>query len=181
MRRRGLRVFKTPGLEKEPVGEMIGGYHIVVATNCVHATRWLEHTLGNVRQMLREDGTLILVEVTKNIYCLDIRWGLFEGWWLFEDGRGHALVDERHWEGVMDSIGFESVSWSDGDSPESQTVRLIAGFPAARPEDVTHSNEGSKKGQLGMETVVYKQMGDLAVHADVYYPSHSILYEDAYP
>jgi hypothetical protein len=39
---------------------MIGGYHIVVATNCLHATRRLEHTLGNVRQMLREDGTLIL-------------------------------------------------------------------------------------------------------------------------
>jgi hypothetical protein len=100
---------------------------------------------------------------------------------LFEDGREHALVDERHWEGVMDSIGFESVSWSDGDSPESQSVPLISRFPAARPEDVIHSSEGSKKGQLGMETVAYKQMGDLAIHADVYYPSHSILYEDAHP
>ena len=89
---------------------------------------------------------------------------------MFEDGREHALVDERHWEGVMDSIGFESVSWSDGDSPESQTVCLISGLLAARPEDVTHSSEGSKKGQLGMETVVYKQMGDLAIHTDVYYP-----------
>lgn len=70
-------MFKTLGLEKEPVGEMIGGYYIVVTTNCVHATRWLKHTLGNVRQMLREDGALILVEVTKHIYCLDIAWGLF--------------------------------------------------------------------------------------------------------
>lgn len=81
----------------------------------------------------------------------------------------------------MDSIGFESVSWSGGDSPESQTVPLIAGFPAARPDDVIHSNKESRKGQFSMETVVYKQMGDLAIHADVYYPSHSILYEDAYP
>jgi acyl transferase domain-containing protein/SAM-dependent methyltransferase/acyl carrier protein len=163
-------VFKTLDLEKEPVGQMAGAYHIVIATNCVHATRRLEQTLGNVRKMLREDGALILVEVTKNIFCLDIAWGLFEGWWLFEDERTHALVDERHWEGIMKSVGFESVSWSDGDSPESQTVRLIAGFPAARPQDVISSNGGGKKAQFGMETVVYKQLGDLAIHADVYYP-----------
>ncbi|PMD39228.1 BcPKS19, polyketide synthase [Hyaloscypha variabilis F] len=160
-------VFKTLDLEKEPFGEMLGGYHIIIATNCVHATRRLEQTLGNVRKMLRDDGALILVEMTKNIFCLDIAWGLFEGWWLFEDERTHALVDERHWERVLKIVGFESVSWSDGESPESQTVRLIAGFPVARPEEVVLKE---KKVQFGMEAVIYKQLGSLAIHADVYYP-----------
>lgn len=163
-------VFKTLDLEKEPVGEMVAGYHVIIATNCVHATRRLEQTLRNVRKMLREDGVMVLVEVTRNIYCLDIAWGLFEGWWLFEDGRHHALVDEREWEKVMKGVGFGSVSWSDGDSAESKTVRLIAGFPAARPEELALVKEGGKKVQFGMETVVYKQLGDLAIHADVYYP-----------
>jgi len=162
--------FKTLDLEKEPVGEMVGGYHIIIATNCVHATRRLDQTLGNIRNMLRDDGALILVEVTKNIYCLDIAWGLFEGWWLFEDDRQHALVDERHWESVMKSVGFGSVSWSDGESPESQTVRLIAGFPAARSEEPALVKGVESKMQFGLETVVYKQLGNLAIHADVYYP-----------
>jgi acyl transferase domain-containing protein/SAM-dependent methyltransferase/acyl carrier protein len=162
--------FKTLDLEKEPVGEMVGGYHIIIATNCVHATRRLDQTLGNIRKMLREDGALILVEVTKNIFCLNIAWGLFEGWWLFEDERSHALVDERHWEEVMKSVGFGTVSWSDGNTPESQIVRLIAGFPAARPEEAVLGKEVSKKMQFGMETVVYKQLSNLAIHADVYYP-----------
>ncbi|KAE9372419.1 BcPKS19, polyketide synthase [Stipitochalara longipes BDJ] len=160
-------VFKTLDLEKEPVDDMVGGYHIIIATNCVHATRRLEQTLGNLRKMLREDGALILVEVTKNIFCLDIAWGLFEGWWLFEDERTHALVDERHWEEVMKSVGLKSVNWSDGESPESQTVRLIAGFPAARSKEAVVKD---KKVQFGMETVVYKQLGNLEIHADVYFP-----------
>jgi hypothetical protein len=70
----------------------------------------------------------------------------------------------------MKRVGFGSVSWSDGSTPESQTVRLIAGFPAARSEEVVLGKEVSKKMQFGMETVVYKQLGNLAIHADVYFP-----------
>ncbi|KAH6712937.1 BcPKS19, polyketide synthase [Leptodontidium sp. MPI-SDFR-AT-0119] len=91
----------------------------------------LDRSLLNLRKMLREDGALTLVEVTKNMFWLDIVWGLFEGWWLFEDGRSHALE---------------------------------AGFKESKMKEVI---------QAALETVVYKRIGNIEIHADVYYPNES--------
>jgi malonyl CoA-acyl carrier protein transacylase/SAM-dependent methyltransferase/acyl carrier protein len=157
-------VFDVLDIEQEPRDEYRGAFHAVIATNCIHATRNLEVSLRHARQMLRDDGALGLIEITQNMYWLDIVVGLFEGWWMFEDGRKHALADERHWEKRIKSAGFEEVSWSDGTSPEAKTVRVIAAFPSqgeAVPE---------KSVKAAMETVVYKRVGNLDIHADIYYP-----------
>ena len=62
--------------------------------------------------------------------------GLFEGWWLSEDGRSHALVGETHWGRVMKETGFKEVLWTDGNAPEAKTVRVIGAFPSALPRIV---------------------------------------------
>lgn len=164
----GDLLFDVLDLEKEPKEEYKGRFHAVIATNCVHATRDLAVSLRHARQMLRDDGVLALIEITQNMYWLDIVVGLFEGWWLFEDGRQHALVDERHWEKTMKQAGFGSVSWSDGKCPEAKLVRVIAAFPGNDSEEVKSMPE--KQVKAGMETVVYKSVGDLDILADVYYP-----------
>jgi malonyl CoA-acyl carrier protein transacylase/acyl carrier protein/SAM-dependent methyltransferase len=157
-------LFDVLDVEKPPKPEYVGAFHCIIATNCIHATRNLEVSLRHARQMLRDDGALTLIEITKNMFCLDIVVGLFEGWWLFEDGREHALVDEKHWERRMKAVGFKEVSWSDGATPESKTVRVIAAFP-------TSGTVSEKKiVKAALETVVYKKIGDLEIHADVYYP-----------
>lgn len=156
--------FDVLDIEKPPKPEYLGAFHCIIATNCIHATRNLDVSLRHTRQMLRDDGALTLIEITKNMFWLDIVVGLLEGWWLFEDGREHALVDEKHWERRMKAAGFEEVSWSDGATPESKTVRVVAAFPAggtAAPE---------KTVKAALETVVYKKIGDLEIHADIYYP-----------
>ena len=157
--------FDVLDVEQAPKPEYLGAFHCIIATNCIHATRNLEVSLRHTRQMLRDDGALTLIEITKNMFWLDIVVGLFEGWWLFEDGREHALVDEKHWERSMKAVGFQEVSWSDGATPESKTVRVVAAFPTGG------STRGSEKMvKAAMETVVYKKIGDLEIHADVYYP-----------
>jgi hypothetical protein len=83
----------------------------------------------NLHKMLCEDEALTLVEITKNMFWLDITMGLFEGWWLFEDGRSHALTSETHWERCMKEAGFREVAWTNESTPEAQMVRIIAGFP----------------------------------------------------
>ncbi|KAK7993967.1 C6 finger domain-containing protein [Apiospora arundinis] len=150
-------------VEKPPKHEYVGAFHCVIATNCIHATRNLETSLGNIRPMLREDGVLALIEITRNMFWMDTVFGLLEGWWLFDDGREHALIDERQWERKLKAAGFGAVSWSDGDTPESKTVRVIAAFPNsdAAPERTV---------KAAMETVTYKMVGDLEIEADVYYP-----------
>jgi hypothetical protein len=158
--------FEVLDIEKEPIPEHEGAFHVVIATNCIHATRTLSISLSNLRKMVREDGALTLVEITKNMFWLDIVVGLFEGWWAFEDGRTHALVSERHWEREMMEAGFGDVVWTDGESREAKTARIIATFPRARRKVVREK----EKAQVGMETVVYKTIGEMEIHADVYHP-----------
>ena len=57
--------------------------------------------------MLRPDGILYLVELTRNLFWFDLIFGLLEGWWLFEDGRKHILADESLWKHHLDCSGFQ--------------------------------------------------------------------------
>ncbi|CAG9984962.1 unnamed protein product [Clonostachys byssicola] len=157
--------FDVLDIEQPPKAEFEGAFHCIIATNCIHATRNLEVSLKHIRRMLREDGFLSLIEITKNMYWLDIVVGLFEGWWLFEDGRQHALIDEKNWERKMKAAGFGEVSWSEGVTPESKTVRVISAFPTKVKPVVA-----GKSVKASIETVVYKTIGSQKVHADIYCP-----------
>ena len=161
--------FKVLDIEKPPTKEYENAFHIIIATNCIHATRNLNQSLVTLNKMVRKDGAIALVEITQNMFWLDIVVGLFEGWWLFEDNRTHALVNEKHWEREMKAAGFKEVLWTDGKCPESRTVRVVAAFKSA-PVD---AKKTSAKAVL--ETVVYKTLGDTKIHADVYYPIDSDL------
>lgn len=161
--------FELLDIENPPTADHQGAYHVIIATNCIHATRNLEVSLCHLRQMLREDGALTLVEITQNMFWLDIVVGLFEGWWLFEDGRLHALIDELHWQRLMKGAGFQGVLWSDGKTPEAATVRVIGAFPSA-PGTTNGIKKVKKALKSALETVVYKEIGDQEIHADVYYP-----------
>ena len=165
--------FELLDIEKPPIEEHKGAFHVIIATNCIHATSRLDRSLSHLRTMLREDGALTLIEITKNMFWLDIVVGLFEGWWLFEDGRTHALVSETHWERVMKKAGFKEVLWTDGNAPEAKTVRVIGAFPSALPTSVNAAKESKKSTTAALETIVYKKLGDTEIHADVYYPTNS--------
>lgn len=162
--------FEVLDIERPPKPEHKGKFHCVIATNCIHATRDLNVSLLNLRQMLREDGALTLVEVTRRMFWYDVVFGFFEGWWLFEDGRSHAVVDEKHWERLMRGAGFKEVLWTDGATPESKTVRVIGAFPSAPKVALPSINNSKKTVKVALETVVYKKIGDREVHADIYYP-----------
>ncbi|KAH8690675.1 putative polyketide synthase [Talaromyces proteolyticus] len=123
--------FTTLDIEKEPQGSWVGSFHFIISTNCIHATRNLTISLTSLRKMLRDDGVLTLVEITQNMFWLDIAVGLFEGWWLFEDGREHAVTPEWLWKEHMIRAGFNAVDWTDGEEPEARTIRVIAGFPTS--------------------------------------------------
>ena len=165
--------FELLDIEKPPIKEHKGAFHVIIATNCIHATSRLDRSLSHLRTMLREDGALTLVEITKNMFWLDLVMGQFEGWWLFDDGRSHALVSETHWERLMKDAGFKDVLWTDGNVPEAKTVRVIGAFPSALPSSVNAAKDSKKPTKAAVETVVYKRLGDTEIHADVYYPTNS--------
>ncbi|KAI4123893.1 MAG: hypothetical protein LQ338_005067 [Usnochroma carphineum] len=165
--------FRTFDCDRPAPQELHGQFHIVISTNCIHATSNITTSTTNINPILRDDGALCLVEFTRNIYWFDLVFGLLEGWWLFSDGRQHALADERFWDKSLRAAGFKHVSWTDGNTEEARTLRLICAFKAEAEggEDrPPRSGTVTKRAGVPMEEVVWKQVGALELTADIYFP-----------
>ncbi|RYO80319.1 hypothetical protein DL764_009910 [Monosporascus ibericus] len=163
-------------IEKDPEPQFLGSYDIILSTNCIHATKSLVQSTTNIRKMLRPGGVLGLVELTRNLYWFDLVFGLLEGWWLFNDGREHALADERRWEHDLRAAGFNWIDWSDSPSAESDVLRVITASPYKLVQDVDSASANRENGDhlLPKETVLFKEVDGLKLFADIYYPPQMV-------
>ncbi|ORY58803.1 uncharacterized protein BCR38DRAFT_460657 [Pseudomassariella vexata] len=117
--------FRAHEIEQAPEKDLKGTQHFVLASNAVHATHSLCISTGNACKVLRPDGFLLMLEMTRTPYWVDPIFGLFEGWWLFDDGRQHALTHESRWKTDLQAVGYGHVDWTDGERPESDIEKLI--------------------------------------------------------
>ncbi|KAE8395557.1 hypothetical protein BDV23DRAFT_178609 [Aspergillus alliaceus] len=117
--------YRVHDIEKHPADDLVGTQHIIIASNAVHATSNLRNSSRNMRQALRPDGVVMMLEMTQPAFAIDIVFGLFRGWWVFNDGRNHAITNEQRWEEDLHSAGYGHVDWSDGHSPEVSVQRVI--------------------------------------------------------
>ena len=166
-------VFMTFDCDQPAPQELFQKFHIVISTNCIHATSNITKSTANILPTLREDGVLCLVEFTKNLYWFDLVFGLLEGWWLFSDGRQHALADELFWRDSLRASGFKHVSWTDGKTEEAKTLRLICAFMSEAKGHRNSAPSGgilTKRFGLPMEEIVWKRVGTLELAADIYFP-----------
>ncbi|EAS33665.3 polyketide synthase [Coccidioides immitis RS] len=163
--------FMVLDIEKAPPEELTGRFHIILSTNCIHATSSLPRSLTRICEMLRPGGFVSLVEFTKNMFWFDMVFGLLEGWWLFEDGREHVLADEAFWERSMKHAGFKHVAMTDGPSLEANTVRIITGFTEHAVSSNTQSWVEKKNEATDSETLVFSVTDDKTLlRADIHYP-----------
>lgn len=160
--------YEVMDIEKQPDARFLGVFDIVVSSNCIHATRDLVLSTTNIRKMLNADGILCLVELTQTLPWFDLVFGLLEGWWLFNDGRRYALADEYHWDRVLREAGFQYVDWSDNTEPESAILRVIVASASSRLASSQNCTADT------METVVFKHVDGLDLHADIYYPTDTV-------
>lgn len=172
--------FDTIDIEQDPDlnPKHIGQYDVIVSANCIHATKNLVRSCSNIRRMLKPGGGIVcLMELTKNLSWFDLVFGLLEGWWLFDDGRQHALADVGHWEKCLYDAGFKWVDWSAGDSPESELLRVIMASTSLS-EMVSTDQRSASKGQKEAndrvavkETILIDSFDSCDLFADIYYPS----------
>ncbi|KAJ4147493.1 hypothetical protein LMH87_002006 [Akanthomyces muscarius] len=167
--------FTTLDCDKVPQDDLCGQFDAVIATNCIHATQNVTRSATNIAPLLRRGGVFCLVEFTRSLYWFDLVYGLLEGWWLFSDGRQHALADEWFWEASLKSAGFRHLSWTDGNSQESQTMRLICGFRESAENDIFKPLARGiiKRAGIPVETFTWKRVGDLELKADIYFPKRA--------
>ncbi|KAJ1323107.1 phthiocerol/phenolphthiocerol synthesis type-I polyketide synthase C [Microdochium nivale] len=117
--------FQTHDIEKNPSPELVSSQHVVISSNAVHATADLVRSTANIRKLLQPNGVLLMVEMTSPPFWVDLVFGVFKGWWLFDDGRSHALADEHRWQKALEAAGFGWTDWTAGSKPETEVERLI--------------------------------------------------------
>jgi SAM-dependent methyltransferase len=181
--------YAVVNVEEDPPAHLLNAFDIVLSTNCIHATHDLVKSTTNIRKMLRPDGILCLVELTRNLYWFDLVFGLLEGWWLFDDGREHALAHERRWDTSLRAAGFEWVDWTSSAARESDTLRVITASPfnvdddvgAGRRDSVPAAGSGQEvsvsrnnQGLATKETVTFKTVDNLQLQADIFYPDAAV-------
>lgn len=84
----GLVRMKTLDIERDPIGQGFeeASYDLIVASNVIHATSYLDKTMANVKRLLKPGGKLALIEITNLTPFHMMIFGLLPGWWKGESG-----------------------------------------------------------------------------------------------
>ena len=165
--------FQSLNLEKDPPASLQGTYDIVIGTNVVHATSNIVNSTRRLRSLLKKGGFIVLSEVTRIVDWYDLVYGLLDGWWAFNDSRTYPLQPADDWLRDLQEAGFESASYSRGDTEESNTQQLIIG--STKPSKVLSTSEPVKarlRQSYRSETMPYKIVDETEIPADVYFPEN---------
>ena len=122
----GCIEYRPLDIEKDPVeqGFDAHGYDLMIASNVLHATRYLEETLEHCTRLLAPSGQLVALENLSGLGWMDLTFGQLDGWWRFADDYRphHALAGPAVWRRALGDAGFDAVEVLGVD--ESDTTRI---------------------------------------------------------
>ena len=107
-------VYQTADISASDAADRLGEkYDMIIAANVIHAVTDIDTAVRNLRSLLRDDGVLLLNELTaKNPFYTAV-FGLLDGWWLnTDDSRrisGSPLLDCESWNKLLTENGFANV------------------------------------------------------------------------
>ena len=88
-------------------------YDFAIAANVLHATPSIRETLRNAKATLKNQGVLLLNEISNWSLFNHLTFGLLEGWWLHEDTAvrlpGNPGLAPEKWQEILAEEGFESI------------------------------------------------------------------------
>ncbi|KAJ2999173.1 hypothetical protein NUW58_g87 [Xylaria curta] len=115
--------YKVLDIEKsiEEQGFEPNQYDVIIAANVLHATKNIEVTLRNTRQLLKPGGKLLLYECT-NPTALNVNlvFGTLPGWWLSQESHRAfgPLMTKETWGEHLRSTGFSGIDAVFPDFPD---------------------------------------------------------------
>ena len=124
--------YRVLDIENDPVAQGFEshGYDLVIASNVLHATRYLEETLGHCRELLAPSGHLIALENLVGQDWLDLTFGQLDGWWRFADDfrPRYAVAGPEVWRRALLNVGFsqaEVLGLGDADASQAPDRGVI--------------------------------------------------------
>jgi hypothetical protein len=154
--------FKVLDIEQSPSTDLQGQYDLVIATNCIHATRNKTESILNMKTLLNSHGTIMLSEMTEIFDWVEVVWGLLDSWWLSDDSL-YALQPAETWMERFRKVGLHA-TYSQAQSRDLNSQRLLVA--SNQPLSVTPKTESR------LSTVVYKKVDNVEVQADILLPEH---------
>lgn len=129
--------YKILDLEKDmsQQGYSEGEFDLVVASNVLHATKKLEHTMRRVRGLLRPGGHLLMLEITNTgPMRFGFLMGGLPGWWVgYDDDRPMApVIEPVRWHSVLQESGFSGI---EAITPDSDILPYPMSVMAAQADD----------------------------------------------
>ena len=130
--------YRVLDIEKDPAvqGFDYHSYDLIIASNVLHATRYLSETLEHCRNLLAPSGHLVALENLRGQGWLDLTFGQLDGWWRFADScrPHHALAGPAVWRQALADAGFDGaeVLGADESDPDQEPDRgvILAQGPA---------------------------------------------------
>lgn len=158
-------------VEKDVPDTFKNRFDIVVSANCVHATTDRTASCRRLREVLTPEGFIVLSEVTHVIDWYDICFGLLDGWWLAEGRTAYPLQPAEAWMSTFAAAGFSSSGYSKGLIPEANSQQLLVACRKVWDTPIPPSlSPPQDAGAYRLETMVYKEVSGLQIHADVFFP-----------
>ena len=169
--------YRVLDIEKDPVeqGFDAHGYDLLIASNVLHATRYLEETLTHCRSLLAPSGHLVALENLCGRDWLDMTFGQLDGWWRFSDDcrPTYALAGPDVWRQSLGSVGFEGVEILGLGGPDDAEMPDRGVILAQLPEDVAErrgvwvlaADRGGAAAELALELAARNQTVVLASDA----------------
>ena len=123
--------YRVLDIERDPVeqGYQAHGYDLLIASNVLHATRYLEETLAHCLRLLAPSGQLVALENLRGQGWLDLTFGQLDGWWRYADAYRprHALAGPDVWWQALTDAGFEDavVLGPDGSAADGMLDRGV--------------------------------------------------------
>jgi len=128
--------YRVLDIEVDPVTQGFDrhGYDLVIASNVLHATRFLPETLAHCLGVLAPSGRLVALENLRGQGWLDLTFGQLDGWWRFADDYRphHALAGPAVWCRALADAGYEGaevlgLETSDATATPDRGVIIAAG------------------------------------------------------
>ena len=107
----GCIEYRPLDIEKDPIAQGFDshGYDLIIASNVLHATRYLHETLAHCADLLAPSGHLVALENQRGLGWMDLTFGQLDGWWRFADEYRphHALAGPTVWRQALGDVGFQ--------------------------------------------------------------------------
>ncbi|MXY88824.1 MAG: SDR family NAD(P)-dependent oxidoreductase, partial [Dehalococcoidia bacterium] len=158
--------YRVLDIEQDPIEQGFDphGYDLVIASNVLHATRYLNETLAHCADVLAPSGHLVALENLRGQGWLDLTFGQLDGWWRFADEYRprHALASPEVWKQALGDAGFveaEVLGTGATDRPDRGVIL------AQGPADVTEpagawilaADESGVAAELAAELAAHNQ------------------------